>query len=70
MSLNSASVELTDGIKTLGAVWDETRAGWTDAVAEDFEQRFWLPLQAQTDDAVGAIDRLAVVLAQVRRECS
>ena len=28
MSLNSASVELTDGIKTLGAVWDETRAVW------------------------------------------
>jgi hypothetical protein len=70
MSLNSASVELTDGIKTLGAVWDEARAGWTDAIAEDFEQRFWIPLQAQTSDAVGAIDRLAVVLAQVRRECT
>jgi hypothetical protein len=70
MSLNSASVELTDGIKTLGAVWDEARAGWTDAIAEDFEQRFWILFQAQTSDAVGAIDRLAVVLAQVRRECT
>ncbi len=70
MSLNSASVELTDGMKTLGAVWDETRAVWDDAVAADFEERFWLPLQAQTGDAVGAIDRLAVVLAQVRRECT
>jgi hypothetical protein len=70
MSLNSASVELTDGMKTLGAVWDETRAVWDDAVAQDFEQRFWTPLQAQTSDAVGAIDRLAVVLAQVRRECT
>jgi hypothetical protein len=70
MSLNSASVELTDGMKTLGAVWDEARTGWTDAIAEDFEQRFWTPLQAQTSDAVGAIDRLATVLMQVRRECS
>jgi hypothetical protein len=70
MSLNSASVELTDGMKTLGTVWDEARTGWTDAIAEDFEQRFWTPLQAQTSDAVGAIDRLATVLMQVRRECS
>jgi hypothetical protein len=69
MSLNSASVELTDGMKTLGGVWDETRAVWDDAVALDFEQRFWTPLEAQTGDAVGAMDRLAVVLAQVRREC-
>jgi hypothetical protein len=70
MSLNSASVELTDGMKTLGAVWDETRAGWSDAIALDFEQRFWAPLEAQTGDAVGAIDRLATVLARVRGDCS
>jgi hypothetical protein len=70
MSLNSASVELTDGMKTLGTVWDETRAGWTDPIALDFEQRFWTPLEAQTGDAVGAMDRLAVVLARVRSDCS
>ena len=70
MSLSSASIELTDGMKTLGAVWDETRAVWDDAVARDFEERFWKPLEAQTGDAVGAIDRLAVVLSQVRRECT
>ncbi len=69
MSLSSSSIELTDGMKTLGAVWDEARMGWTDAIAEDFEQRFWTPLQAQTGDAVGAIDRLATILMQVRREC-
>ncbi len=70
MSLNAASIELTDGMKTLGAVWDETRAVWTDGVAKDFEERFWLPLEAQTRDAVGAIDRLATLLAQVRRDCT
>ena len=33
MSLNAASVELADGMKTLNAVWEETRAVWTDGVA-------------------------------------
>lgn len=70
MSLNAASVELADGMKTLGAVWEETRAVWDDGVARDFEERFWLPLDAQTRDAVGAIDRLAALLAQVRRDCT
>ena len=43
MSLTAASVELTDGIKTLGEIWEATRAVWTDGVSQDFEQRFWRP---------------------------
>jgi hypothetical protein len=70
MSLNAAAVELTDGIKTLGEIWDETRIVWTDGVAQDFEKRFWRPLEAQTHEAVSAIDRLSVLLVQVRRECT
>jgi hypothetical protein len=70
MSLTAASVELTDGIKTLGEIWDATRAVWTDGVAQDFEQRFWQPLDAQTRDAINAIDRLTVLIAQVRRDCT
>ena len=70
MSLNAASVELTDGIKTLAEIWEATRAVWTDGVALDFEQRFWRPLEAQSHDAVSAIDRLAVLIAQVRRDCT
>ena len=64
MSLNAAAVEQTDGVNTAGAVWAETRAVWTDGVAQDFEDRFWNPLEAQTRDAVGAIDRLATLLAK------
>ena len=44
MSLTAASVELTDGMKTLGAVWEETRAVWTDGVAQDFEAAFLAPV--------------------------
>ena len=70
MSLNAASVELTDGLKTLGEIWEETRAVWTDGVAAEFESRFWVPLAAQTNDAVNAIDRLGTLMAQVRRDCT
>ena len=70
MSLTAASVELVDGIQTLGERWEETRIVWTDGVAQDFEKRYWIPLEAQTNDAVGAIDRLSTLLAQVRRDCS
>ncbi len=70
MSLNACAVELMDGIKTLGEIWEGTRAVWTDGVAQDFEQRFWRPLEGQTHDAVNAVDRLAVLIAQVRRDCT
>ena len=70
MSLNASSVELTDGLKTLGEIWDATRAVWTDGVAQEFENRFWLPLVGQTDDAVNAMDRLSALIAQVRRDCT
>jgi hypothetical protein len=70
MSLNAASVELVDGIQTLGERWEDTRTVWTDAVAQDFEKRFWTPLEAYTNDAVGAIDRLSTLIVQVRRDCT
>ena len=70
MSLNATSVELTDGLKTLSEVWEATRAVWTDGVAQEFESRYWRPLEGQTQDAVSAIERVAVLLAQVKRECT
>ena len=35
MSLTSASIILVRGLKTVGELWDETRAGWSDAVARE-----------------------------------
>ncbi len=70
MSLNAASVELTDGIKTLSEIWESTRVLWTDGVAQEFEQRYWRPLEGQTTDAVAAMDRLAILISQVRRDCT
>jgi hypothetical protein len=36
----------------------------------DFEENFWVVIEAQTQFAIRAIDRLAQVMTQARRECS
>jgi hypothetical protein len=70
VSLVSASGELGQGIKAAREVWEETRTGWQDAVAADFERRDWTPLADQVVAVTEAIDRLAPVLARLYRECS
>ena len=70
MSLTTASIGLADGLKTVGVLWEETRAGWDDAVSRDFETTHWLPLKTQVEAALQALDRLAPVLARAQRDCS
>jgi hypothetical protein len=70
VSLSTASIGLADGLKTVGQLWEETRAGWDDAVSRDFETHHWGPLKAQVEATLQAIDRLTPVLARALRECS
>ena len=70
MSLNAPAVELTNALKTVRLLWEEARAEWDDAVARDFEARWWAPLEGQVRAVVGAMDRLAPVLNRAREECS
>jgi hypothetical protein len=70
VSLVNASGELRQGLKVARVVWEETRAGWKDVVAADFETRHWTPLSDQVISAAEAIDRLAPILARLYRECS
>ena len=70
MSLTSASIILGRGLKTVRLLWDETRGGWKDAVARDFESRYWAPLEAQVLATAQAMDALRPVLARARQECS
>jgi hypothetical protein len=70
VSLTTASGELGQGLKVVRSTWEETRAGWQDVVAAEFETRHWTPLSDQVVAAAEAIDRLAPVLARLYRECS
>jgi hypothetical protein len=70
MSLTTASISLADGLKTVGVLWEEARAGWDDPVSRDFETSYWMPLKNQVESTLGALDRLGPVLARARQECS
>jgi hypothetical protein len=70
VSLTSASIILVRGLKTVSQLWEETRDGWKDTVARDFESRYWVPLEAQALAAAQAMDALGPILAQARQECS
>jgi hypothetical protein len=70
MSLTTASINLADGLKTIGALWEEIRIGWDDPVSRDFETNQWQPLKNQVEATLSAIDRLAPILARAQKECS
>ena len=70
MSLTTASGELGQGLKVARVIWEQTRTGWQDAVAADFEKLQWTPLADQVVATAEAIDRLAPVVARLYHECS
>jgi hypothetical protein len=63
-------MELNAGLKTLRLLWEETKAGWHDAVRRDFEAQQWETLETRVVAALRAMDRLAPILMQARRDCS
>jgi hypothetical protein len=70
MSLTSGSLELGAALKDLRALWEQTQTAWDDVVRHDFEANYWNPLEGQLLSVLRAMERLAPVLAQARRECS
>jgi len=70
VSLSTASISLADGLKTAGALWEDTRAVWDDSVSRAFESNYWIPLKTQVESTLAALERLAPILARAQQECS
>ncbi len=51
----------------LARAWAESEQKWNDPVRHDFDNNYWQPLAQETQSTTKAMDRLAQVLAQVRR---
>jgi hypothetical protein len=62
--------QLGKAIKLLLRRWEETKSEWDDTVSKNFEKTYLLPIEMDLRNAVGAMDHMAQVLAQVRRDCS
>ncbi len=61
--------QLSRAMKDLMARWYETRASWSDVVSKNFEDRHVLPLEMDLRNAVAAMDHMAILLQQARRDC-
>jgi hypothetical protein len=69
MGVHEGRGQLHKALKELTIRWLEVRRSWTDVMAEKFEAEQIRPLEADLKSAVSAMDHIANVLAQVRRDC-
>ena len=69
MSVTVGRAKLKNALRDLLVRWQETRQVWHDARTEQFEKQFIDPLEPQARAALGAMDRMAAVIAQAERDC-
>ena len=69
MNLSTGRGKLAETYKVLQARWEETRDGWNDAAGREFEKDHFAEIAPAVQSALRSIDRLAVVLTQMRNEC-
>jgi hypothetical protein len=66
----AGSNRLRHTMKVLRDHWLVTEAAWDDSVRRRFEERYLRPLGPAADAAFIGMQKLADVLAKVRRDCS
>jgi hypothetical protein len=49
--------------------WADTKMDWDDVVSDAFEKKFLEPLEADLRNATGAMDSMALLLGQIKRDC-
>lgn len=69
MGVYESRGQLSKGIKELGNRWLETKGAWDDTVSRRFEERYLHPLESDLKTAAAAMDQMAILLGQIRREC-
>lgn len=69
MSNSGCGARLTALTKQLEGHWQQTRQAWTDAKAEEFEQRFMRELETVANVTSAGMDNLEQILRNLRTEC-
>ena len=69
MTLTTGRAKLVEALKVLNVRWEAARDGWDDLAGREFEEAHVEPITPQVHAAVRAIDRLAVIISQMRHEC-
>jgi hypothetical protein len=61
--------QIARAIKLVETRWQETKLDWDDAASAHFEKKYLEPLEADLRTATTAMEHMAAVLSQVRRDC-
>lgn len=69
MKVGAGRTQLYTAMKTCTERWAQTRETWRDGVAADIEENCLVPLQADVQTVLHALDRLGDVLAEMQRDC-
>ena len=69
MGVYESRGQLAKALKDLTDRWSDTKMDWDDVVSERFEERFLAPLDVDLRNATSAMDHMAQILSQVRRDC-
>ena len=69
MGVYESRGQLAKLMKELKDKWADTKMDWDDVVSEAFEKKFLEPLEADLRNATGAMDGMALLLGQIRRDC-
>lgn len=69
MGVFEARGTLAKAMTELTRSWNEVRVHWSDARAEQIERELMQTLEMDLRFAGNAMDQLAVLLAQARRDC-
>jgi hypothetical protein len=69
MGMFEGRARIGKAIKDLHTRWLETRSSWDDASCRAFESKYLIPLELDSRQAVNAMDGMAQILMQIKREC-
>jgi len=70
MSLDMGRNRLFKELEVLRLRWEQAQLTWQDVVRAEFTGEHWKPLESGVLTTLGAMDRLAPILNQVRQECA
>jgi len=69
MGMHEGRARVAKSVKELLARWSETRSHWDDAASRAFEDRHIHPVEVDSRQALNAMDGMAQVLMQAKRDC-
>jgi len=69
MSLGGSRSRLAGLSKQLALDWQQTKNYWKDAKSQEFEHRYLEELLARVDKTVTVIEKLDLLLNQVKNDC-